>query len=173
MDTNQESLREIRCSRALFTCQPCRTFTWVLYIQHPNLFNLHSEQAGSLACSPSVYEAAHFSLSETPSTNTSLGLLSSSIQTRCPGGGSWSGHVCLSSLVSAQPSHSTSQPHQISSPSSPYQALVSKPLHVPSSHPERSYAPNLGSHNSDLASGLLFDPLVGGAFSDSPPLHLD
>lgn len=164
MNTNQEPLREIRCSRALFTCRPCRTFTWVLYIQHSNLFNLHNEKAGSLACSSSVYEAAHFSLSETPPTNTSLGLLSSIVQTRCPHGGSWSGHVCPSSLVSAQPSHSTSQPHQISSPSSPYQALVSKALHVPFSHLERSYTPNLGSHNSDLASGLCFDPLVGGSF---------
>lgn len=127
----REPLREIRCSRAIFTCRPCRTFTWVLYIQHPNLFNLHNEQAGSLACSPSVYEAAHFSLSETPPTDTSLGLLSSSVQTRCPRSGSWSGHVCPSSLISAQPPHSTSQPHQISPPSSLYQALVSKPLHVP------------------------------------------
>lgn len=104
-DTNQEPLREIRYSRAIFTCRPCRKFTWVLYIQQPNLlFNLHKEQAGSFACSPSVDEAAHFSLSETPPTNTSLGLLSSSVQTRGP-------RAVRGLVLSARPALSLPSPH--------------------------------------------------------------
>lgn len=119
---------------------------------------------------PPVYEPAPFSSSEIAPINTSQAACLQVSRLTVPRQFMiWACRLLQPPLCPSLAHHIPATPSSSRSSLSIPGACLQGLAYIQTSYPGRSYTPALGSHNSQLASGLSFDPFGGReAFSDFP-----